>query len=115
MDLTFKLEPFILGKPLDSPKLRDFKIVPSLSVKDGITTLSLTAPEKHAKLVHWGLIKDGKFLEPGSYVWTVIPGRADLYRTYRGEHREGMQLGLTIAEPIDQKIFEFNFRNVALP
>lgn len=111
--LEFKDLSAISGKPLDHPKLKGFKIEPTIKVEDGDTVLTLRLPADHARLVFWGLVKDGGVLSWNSE--SSADGGKEQDKTYPGDQMKDSFLGLMIAEPSEPRTLDFNFQNVELP
>jgi hypothetical protein len=99
------------GKPLNHPKLKNLQIVPTISVNDGDTVLSLHVPNGHARLMVWGIVKNRRMLDPSSESTDGIT----LQQHYDGDQMKDSSLGIMIAEPSPPKVFEFDFKNVELP
>jgi hypothetical protein len=60
------------------------------------------------------LAKGGQILPSGSEFWREDQDGAFLQKTYR-ESGKDARLGIVLAEPIDRKVYDFDFTNVALP
>ena len=110
-DLSFKK-----GKRFDDPNLKELKIEPAIKVEKGETIVSLRVPDRHARLVEWGLARGNQLLRFMSLSSKDGGnGRLLLEKTYRIDSNMASALVIVIAEPIAPKELEFNFSNVELP
>jgi hypothetical protein len=105
----------VIGKPLRHPLLKGVVIRPSTRQKDGQTIVALWVPTTHDRLVQWEVEASGLTLE-----WTSLgkkpgAGSIEIEQNYEGKLPKGCLLVAKIAVPIETRIFEFNFQNVALP
>jgi hypothetical protein len=97
----------VLGKPLEHPLVKGFKLIPKMEMENGDTTVRLRASNLPDRLVKWGLTAGDRELECVRY--------GDSFRTYRGQLPEGCSLWLMFDVPAETKTFEFDFKNVELP
>jgi hypothetical protein len=102
-------------KPLDHPKLKDFPIRAIVDVGDGTTTIKLELPPQDGRLWHWWLEKDGAALSLMSEGASKVNGKILPEKSYRGDRVKEYSLRLSLAEPVETKVFEFDFTNVDLP
>jgi hypothetical protein len=103
------------GKALDHAKLKDFPICPKVEVEDGDTKVTLGVAEKSARIYDWWLEEDGNRLSMRSEGATLVDGKYVYGKTYRGDHIKAYSLRILLAEPVETKVFDFDFKDVELP
>jgi len=103
------------GKALEHPKLKVCPIRPTVEVENGETKVTLGVPDQSARLYDWWLEKDGKRLPLRGEGATLFDGKYVSGKTFRGDRIKEYSLRILLAEPVESKVFEFDFKNVELP
>lgn len=107
----------LVGKPLDHPKLKDFKTTPTLATERSSREVGLNLPARHGRLREWSLLKGGRKLQPYTHSWrpdeTGVAGAVT--QSYIGEDVKDCTLELLLAVPVETRTFSFEFKDVELP
>jgi hypothetical protein len=106
------------GKPLEHPKLGDLKIVPTLTVKDDITTLTLTSTADFKKLVSFGLLNESQKAEGFKITSSGARVKGDVrerFQSYRGDQTGKTYLVVNIAQEEAPQTVRFEFKDIELP
>jgi hypothetical protein len=111
VDLSEKIPPFI-----DDPVLKNLKIRPSVVRSDGQTVITLRVPDSHSRLLEWEV---GKKEKPLTFVSETgvasSAGEVGLVKTYVEPLTKGCYLRVSIAVPIETRVFEFKFKAIEFP
>jgi hypothetical protein len=103
------------GQALPHPKLRDLPIRPRIEVEDGMTRITLGMPDRYARVHNWWLEKCGERLPLSIEGPIVIDGKFIRGKEYQGERTKDYSLKILLAEPVQTKVFEFEFKDLELP
>lgn len=102
-------------KALEHESLAEFPVRATVRLEDGDTVVVLKVPEQHEMLITWGLVKNGRMLEPNSEGVGTEDGTSTLECTYGGDVIKDCTLGLMIAKPDQSISYRFEFKDVPLP
>lgn len=125
VELSFADLPAINGKDLshpDMPQLKDLKLRFSVEVKDERVVTRVSAPFNYASPWNIGRLQtwtvwDKEKKEPAVGTMSKVPenGGVTVERTYRHASFDGWSLDIVVLEPVETKMFDFEFRDVELP
>jgi hypothetical protein len=115
--LQFKDLATMQGQSLEHASLSDFPVKATVKFDDGNTTVTLEVPTPHERIVAWGLVKGNRMIDPSSEGegQTNEEGIATLGATYEGDLVKDCTLGIMLAQPNANRLFEFEFKDVELP
>lgn len=103
------------GKQLEHHELKDMPIVPSITVKDGYTTVTLRVPRKYKRIIDWDVSNGGKGMRMSSETGAETKDTIDVIREYEGEYPKNCTLHLSFPVPGELKTLSFEFKNLELP
>lgn len=103
------------GKPIADARFKDFPITPVLKVENGDTILKLTLPAEHARLQYFGLIKMNREATLLEQEESTEEKTVTITKIYLGDQTKGTSLGITLAQPSEETVYEFDFKDIALP
>ncbi len=113
--LRFERLQALAGKRLRHPLLRKLRITPSVELRQDHTIVSLGAVPSLARVMDWRVEKEGRPVPVETTSERRAGGRVELLKTYLGPLPDACTLRLVVAEPIEERDFVFDFRDVRLP